>query len=93
MANASDGARTKVWPGAIPISNATDAGGGTGYVRNVTYNVMHDVGNDCEFQTTLRSWADLLTLRTDAMELTQCYGQSNPTLPHEYPVSAFFLIP
>jgi galacturan 1,4-alpha-galacturonidase len=48
MTNASDGARIKVWPGAIPNSNVTNAGGGTGYVRNVTYNGMHDVNDDCE---------------------------------------------
>lgn len=48
MTNASDGARIKVWPGAVLTSNTTDAGGGTGYVRNVTYNGMHDVNDDCE---------------------------------------------
>jgi len=47
MSNASDGARIKVWPGAVPGSNVTNAGGGSGYIRNVTYNGMHDVEVDC----------------------------------------------
>ena len=36
MSDASDMARIKVWPGAAP--NVTDAGGGSGYVKNVTYD-------------------------------------------------------
>ena len=48
MANASDGARIKIWPGISPTSNITNAGGGSGTVRNVTYNGMHDVNDDCE---------------------------------------------
>lgn len=48
MTNASDGARIKIWPGAVLTSNAANAGGGTGYVRNVTYNGMHDVNDDCK---------------------------------------------
>jgi galacturan 1,4-alpha-galacturonidase len=45
MSNASDGARLKVWPGRPAGSTATDAGGGTGRVRNVTYDLFH-VQND-----------------------------------------------
>jgi galacturan 1,4-alpha-galacturonidase len=48
MTNASDGARIEVWPGAVPSANVMNAGGGTGYIRNVTYNGMHDVYDDCE---------------------------------------------
>lgn len=54
MTNASDGARIKVWPGAVATTSVTNAGGGTGYVRNVTYNGMHDVNDDCEGSNTLR---------------------------------------
>lgn len=62
MTNASDGARIKVWPGAVLTSNLTNAGGGTGYVRNVTYNGMHDVNDDCEGSkicTTRADFADI----------------------------------
>lgn len=51
MSNAGDGARIKIWPGAVAGSNVTNAGGGSGYVRNVTYNGMHDLGVDCEILT------------------------------------------
>ncbi|PMD67414.1 glycoside hydrolase family 28 protein [Hyaloscypha bicolor E] len=67
MSNAGDGARIKVYPGAVPGSNSTSSGGGVGIVRNVTYNGMHDTGVDY------------------AIELTQCYGQSNVTLCNMYP--------
>lgn len=69
MANASDGARIKVWPGINsdfqPILNG---GGGAGYVRNVTYEQYYQENND---------WA---------IEVNQCYGQSNQTLCQLYPV-------
>lgn len=48
MSNAGDGARIKVYPGAVPGSNSTSSGGGVGIVRNVTYNGMHDAGVDCK---------------------------------------------
>lgn len=42
MSDASDMARIKVWPGAAPnvtdAPDVTDAGGGSGYVKNVTYD-------------------------------------------------------
>lgn len=50
MSNASDGARIKVWPGAVLGSNSTSSGGGVGIVRNVTYNGMHDTGVDCKLR-------------------------------------------
>ena len=42
MANASDGARIKVWPG-IPsaLSGDLQGGGGNGTVRNITYDGMY----------------------------------------------------
>lgn len=51
MSNASDGARIKVWPGVAPDNTAIGVGGGTGLVRNVTYNGMHDVNDDCRKHT------------------------------------------
>ncbi|KAL4904334.1 hypothetical protein BDW74DRAFT_168382 [Aspergillus multicolor] len=61
MENATDGARIKIWPGAI--GNATDAGGGAGYVRNVTYDGMHNANND---------WAIELTQCYYALNQTAC---------------------
>jgi galacturan 1,4-alpha-galacturonidase len=69
MSNASDGARIKVWPGIYTdFQSNLNGGGGSGYVKNVTYDVLHNTNND---------WA---------IELTQCYGQSNLTLCNQYPV-------
>jgi galacturan 1,4-alpha-galacturonidase len=48
MISSSDAARIKVWPGVAPGSTVTNAGGGTGYVRNVTYDTMHNTGDDCK---------------------------------------------
>ncbi|KAL1999933.1 hypothetical protein VTN02DRAFT_3789 [Thermoascus thermophilus] len=70
MSNASDGARIKVWPGvASAMSEDLQGGGGSGRVRNITYDTMRIDNVD---------WA---------IELTQCYGQDNATLCHEYPSS------
>ncbi|KAL5906094.1 hypothetical protein ACKVV1_010500 [Pyricularia oryzae] len=46
MADASDGARLKVWPDRVPGSDAVDAGGGRGRVRNVTYHEFRSRGCD-----------------------------------------------
>ncbi|KAL0941967.1 Exopolygalacturonase A 2 [Colletotrichum truncatum] len=46
MSKASDGARIKVWPGLPPGSDPAASGGGSGWVRNVTYELFHNVGND-----------------------------------------------
>ncbi|KAJ4167435.1 hypothetical protein NW754_011250 [Fusarium falciforme] len=46
MTGATDGARIKVWPGIPPNSGVNDQGGGSGRVRNVTYELFHNVGND-----------------------------------------------
>lgn len=41
MSNASDGARIKVWPGAsAALSGDLQGGGGSGEVRNITYDGM-----------------------------------------------------
>lgn len=41
MSNATDGARIKVWPGTpAALSGDLQGGGGTGIVRNVTYDGM-----------------------------------------------------
>lgn len=70
MSNASDGARIKVWPGAAGFEGIDlQGGGGSGFVRNVTYDNM------------------VLSNVDWAIELTQCYGQSNQTLCNEFPVS------
>jgi galacturan 1,4-alpha-galacturonidase len=70
MSDASDGARIKIWPGInTPFQPSLSGGGGSGYVRNVTYENFENANND---------WA---------IELTQCYGQSNQTICNMYPVS------
>ncbi|KAI0018835.1 glycoside hydrolase family 28 protein [Xylariomycetidae sp. FL0641] len=47
MANASDAARIKVWPGIQSLFEPTlNGGGGSGYVRNVTYEKYHSLNND-----------------------------------------------
>ncbi len=69
MSNASDGARIKVWPGDYtPFQPTLNGGGGSGYVKNVTYDTLYNSNTD---------WA---------IELTQCYGQSNQTLCNQFPV-------
>ncbi|KAK3938448.1 exopolygalacturonase [Diplogelasinospora grovesii] len=70
MHNASDGARIKVWPNApSALSGDLQGGGGSGRVRNITYE-------------------DWTIDNVDyAIEITQCYGQSNLTLCQQYPSS------
>ncbi len=47
MANASDGARIKVWPGVeTKFQSLLNGGGGLGRVRNVTYDIFHHNNND-----------------------------------------------
>ncbi|KAI0602621.1 glycoside hydrolase family 28 protein [Biscogniauxia sp. FL1348] len=68
MSNASDAARIKVWPGVrSELEPVLSGGGGSGYVKNVTYERYESVNND---------WA---------IEVNQCYGQSNATLCELYP--------
>lgn len=69
MSNAGDGARIKVWPGIdSSLSTLLNGGGGSGYVKNVTYELFNNTNN---------AWA---------IEVNQCYGQSNATLCELYPV-------
>ncbi|KAJ5263353.1 exopolygalacturonase X [Penicillium angulare] len=68
MFNASDGARIKVWPGvSSALSEDLQGGGGSGMVKNITYDTMYIDNVDY------------------AIEVTQCYGQSNLTLCNEFP--------
>jgi galacturan 1,4-alpha-galacturonidase len=68
MHNATDGARIKVWPNTpSALSGDLQGGGGSGRVRNITYEDM------------------LIDAVDYAMEITQCYGQSNLTLCQMYP--------
>lgn len=47
MANASDAARIKVWPGIeTAFQTLLNGGGGLGRVRNVTYDLFHNINND-----------------------------------------------
>lgn len=76
MYNASDMARIKIWPGsAAALSGDLQGGGGTGLVRNVTYDTCFIDNVDY------------------AIQVTQCYGQSNFTACEEYPVSPLPLDP
>ena len=45
MTSCGDSARIKVWPGA-PAGSASSSGGGTGLVRNITYNGLSVHSND-----------------------------------------------
>lgn len=47
LANSSDGARIKVWPGIeTSFQTLLNGGGGLGRVRNVTYDLFRNVNND-----------------------------------------------
>ena len=86
MTTSGDGARIKVFGGIAPTSTSLSSGGGTGYVRNVTYNGIHDVSDDCKSACFQVTWYELIIYEIDAIELTQCYGQSNITACNLYPV-------
>jgi len=68
MHNASNGARIKVWPNTpSALSEDLQGGGGSGRVRNITYE-------------------DMTVQNVDyAIQISQCYGQSNLTLCQQYP--------
>ncbi|CAJ2502695.1 Uu.00g100890.m01.CDS01 [Anthostomella pinea] len=58
MANASDAARIKVWPGINSVLQPTlSGGGGSGYVKNITYEKYESINNDWAIrgQSMLRS--------------------------------------
>lgn len=47
MANASDAARIKVWPGIeTAFQTLLNGGGGLGRVKNVTYDLFKNINND-----------------------------------------------
>lgn len=46
-----DGARIKVWPGAVP-GLAYGNGGGSGYVRNIVYDTIHNANNEWAIELT-----------------------------------------
>jgi galacturan 1,4-alpha-galacturonidase len=59
MTNATDGARIKIWPGVAAGTTGSTAGGGTGYVRNITYDTYQNKNNDREFLLFLFSIAKI----------------------------------
>ncbi|EXK80458.1 murein transglycosylase [Fusarium oxysporum f. sp. raphani 54005] len=64
MSNASDGARIKVWPGQYTaFQDNLNGGGGSGYVKNVTYDGLFNTNND---------WAIELTQCYGQKNLTLC---------------------
>lgn len=53
MSNATDGARIKVWPGSpAALSGDLQGGGGSGSVRNITYDTMHITNVDYAIEVT-----------------------------------------
>lgn len=51
LSNAGTGARIKVWPSVESSEGALlNGGGGSGYVRNVTYHVLNSTNNDWAIQ-------------------------------------------
>lgn len=62
MSNATDGARLKVWPGIPPGVTATNVGGGSGYVRNITYEDFGNHNNDLAIQVNQCYGADNQTI-------------------------------
>jgi galacturan 1,4-alpha-galacturonidase len=74
MAHASDGARVKAWPGVFSGDQWVDLQGGGG--AGYVKNVTYD---------------NFLVNSVDyAIEVTQCYGQTNVTLCAEYPSKVEF---
>jgi galacturan 1,4-alpha-galacturonidase len=68
MHNTTDGGRIKVWPNTpSAVSGDLQGGGGSGMVKNITYDTM------------------LIDNVDYAIEVDQCYGQSNLTLCLEFP--------
>lgn len=63
MTTSGDGARIKVFGGIPPTSTSLSSGGGTGYVRNVTYNGIHDVSDDCKSASFQVTWYESNNLR------------------------------
>ncbi|KAG6000334.1 hypothetical protein E4U21_005564 [Claviceps maximensis] len=69
MKDASDGARIKVWSSSFsPFQPSLSGGGGSGYVKNVTYDTFYNVNND---------WAIEVTQCYGTKNLTLCH--ENPS--------------
>jgi len=50
MTYSGDSARIKVYQDAIPLADGTlpsSSGGGNGYVKNITYDGLHELSDDC----------------------------------------------
>lgn len=63
MSNASDGARIKVWPGQYTaFQDNLNGGGGSGYVKNVTYDGLFNTNNDWAIELTQCYGQNNLTL-------------------------------
>ncbi|GFZ44874.1 Exopolygalacturonase [Saitozyma sp. JCM 24511] len=62
MTNASDGARIKIWPGMAPTSTGLTSGGGSGHVKNVTYQNVHIENVDYAIEITQCYGATNLTV-------------------------------
>ncbi|KAG4414921.1 hypothetical protein IFR04_011944 [Cadophora malorum] len=55
MTYSGDSARIKVYQDAIPLADGTlpsSSGGGNGYVKNITYDGMHDLSDDYAIELT-----------------------------------------
>ena len=88
MVTTGDAARIKVYGGIPPNSTSLSSGGGTGIIRNVTYSTVIDQADNCKFRIYLLICCTRRpNSSTDAIELTQCYGQTNITACNLYPVS------
>jgi galacturan 1,4-alpha-galacturonidase len=49
MVTSGDAARIKVYGGIPPTSTSLTSGGGTGFIRNVTYHTIIDQADNCKF--------------------------------------------
>jgi galacturan 1,4-alpha-galacturonidase len=75
MSNASDGARIKVWPGALSaMSGDLQGGGGLGSVRNITYDGMKIDNVD---------YAIEITQCYGQKNLTLCHAVRSPSTPQK----------
>ncbi|KAJ4393006.1 hypothetical protein N0V93_002210 [Gnomoniopsis smithogilvyi] len=77
MSNAGDGARIKVWPGIeSTLSTLLNGGGGSGYVKNVTYQLFNNTNNDWSIEVNQcygQSNATLCELYPSKMTISEIY--------------------
>ncbi|KAG6030429.1 hypothetical protein E4U41_000098 [Claviceps citrina] len=72
MTNATSGARVKVWPGGhTKFQPSLSGGGGSGHVRNVTYDTFYSASND---------WAVEVTQCYGTKNLTLCHENPSKVL-------------